>query len=927
MRKGDALLYIENDILDKTCIFAKRLKMNTNKFNKSIGYNLLFFVLSLCILSVFWIPVNKLIETVFVTPLFQYVFNHSWIIQIALITIVLLYYTLMFKRIEYEGIFSTRRLLVFEIMVFYFIFRTNNDYVFYSVDNRWPPYIDIVCICASIFELILLIRRSVHAKKEQIKSDYTSFDIDKPTKNDDLKRKDYAITLIEKLQSTFRFAQGDYNCDKMPEETAFTILLSERYGQGKTSFFEQLKLCCGERHIETIVFRPWLSSDSSQMIINYFNLLEEKIGIRNRRLKKLLHSYANLAANHFTGRTVNALLEHYKQDSIETQHDQISEILKKDGKLRVVLIDDVDRLQSEELLTVIKLIRNTADFPYMAYIVAADKKAICETLKNASIEDSELYLKKFFNFELIFPADDGNVLEKLSKKIEEVLSNFGYSLDECSEIRNGIEKYSDYYATVFTNMRDVYRFCNILSFELDVLRNAELSKNESMNLLKDLYITDFVKLHIIQYISLELYKLLRDYWFVLLKSVNNGRFAIRDEYRPYINNRESIRHIKEMIDNMKTTIDFEGNNNTDNETKEKEVLIDSLPLVIDKATPNEDELIKYLLDDLWQETNNYMDLRRICYRSQYFLYFSGRYRKDEMSDKEAGQLFGLPQLEFKDRVRTLIVYKKESLIHKLKRIVQDNDTIDEVALLQNISSLSYIDYQENEQKKKRGLLGYYDFYNIQEYSSIIKFLYLKPHNKGCFQDSLYNAHTEYFRNTDQYAASALAIESMRSPEYLQQEKRLSFVFTNEQVDEFSKIIIDRFFNKVFRVKPFGVASIEAIPCMRSANSKYWDNLFQNYIQASDNPLEWLFRLFKIYDNNEGMYWDIPMVLAVLGENPKLDSFYERAERLVGAELLQPFKEGMEYINPNNTDFSTVEKINNKPFSKAAYEWLKTHTET
>lgn len=901
--------------------------MNTNRSNKSIGQNLLLFVFFLCILKVFWVPLNNFVDTVFVIPFFQHVFNHSWAVQIALIIIAMLYYALIFKRIKYEAIFSSRRLLVFEVMIFYFIFRTHSDFVFYSVDNSWPSYIDIVCIGVSFFELVLMVRRAFHAKKEQKKPDFNSFAVDQPTKNDDLKRKIYAKVLIEKLQSTFRVTQGDNYEETISSERAFTILLSESYGQGKSSFFEQLKSFCEETSVEIIEFRPWLSNDSSKIIINFFNLLEEKIGFHNRQLRKLLHSYASLVANHYSGRAVNALLEHYNQDSIETQHDQISEILKKDSQLRVVLIDDVDRLQSDELMTVIKLIRNTADFPYIAYIVAADKKAICETLKTASIKDPVLYLKKFFNFELLFPADDGNVLEKLGNNIEEVLVSFGYSIDECSEIRKGIEKYSDYYASVFSNMRDVFRFCNILSFELDVLRNSELNNGESISLLRDLYISDFVKLHIIQYISPELYKLLRDYWFVLLKPVNNGKFSIRDDYRSYIDNRESIRHIKEIIGNMKSDIDFEGAYSTDNEKKEEEIIIDNLPMVIDKATPNEDELIKYLLDDLWQETNNYVDLRRICYRSQYFLYFSGRYRKDEISDIEAIQLFGLPQLEFKDEIQRMIGRKKESIVHKLKRIVRDNKTIDKVALLQNVISLSYIDYQEYKQKKENGSLGYYDFYNTQEYSFIIRSMYLKQQNTDCSQDQLFKAHVECFKSTDQYAASALSIASMRPFTYLQQEERFSFVFTKEQVDDFSQIIIDNFFNKIFNEKPFGAASIEAIPCMRLANSKYWDNLFLNYIQASDNPLEWLFRLFKLYDNNEGMYWNLPMVLAVLGEIPMIETFYERAERLVGSELLQPYKDGMEYINPNSTDFSTVEKINEKPFSKAAYEWLNTHKDT
>lgn len=888
-------------------------------------WNIPAFIITLCLIAFFWVPLNNTIETLFVKPLFMNVKNHSGIVQFVLIVLLAAYYFMISKQMKRESWLSNRRILIIETIGVFMIFRFSGLYEFYGIGRGSPSYIDVVAILAVACELYVIVWNAVsNCNNTSTESEYTSFFIDQPTKKDELKRKFYAQVLVEKIVSTF--SKKQFNDTEDHDKGSYTVLLSERYGQGKSSFFEQIKGVCSDKNIEVIVFKPWLSNDSGQMIFNFFNLLREKLGFHDKELRKLLQSYAIVASDNITGKAAKASLNLFDSISVETQHDRISRILKKERRLRVVLIDDVDRLQSDELLALIKLIRNTADFPYMAYIVAADKKAMCETLRTASIKDPDLYLKKFFNFELLFPADDGNVLEKLGNKIEEVLSSFDYSVDACSEIRNGIEKYSDYYTSVFSNLRDVYRFCNILSFELDVLRNAELNSEESINLLKDLYVSDFVKLQIIQYVSPGLYKLLRDYWFVLLKPINNGRFAIRDDYKPYVDNRESIRHFEEMISNINTNIVFEGANNTTDETKEEEILIDNLPSVIDKATPNEDELIKYLLDDLWQETNNYVDLRRICYRSQYFLYFSGRYRKDEISDKEAIQLFGLPKLEFQDEVKKMIVCKKDSIIHKLKRIVRDNKNIDKVALLQNVISLSYIDYQEYKQRKEFGLLGYYDFYKTQEYSSIIRSLYLKQQNEDCSQDHLFKVHAEFFKNTDQFAASALAITSMRPFDYIQQEE-MSFVFTNEQVDEFSKNIIERFYKEVFREKPFGAASIEAIPCMRMANKKHWDNLFCNYIQSSNNPLEWLFRLFKLNDNNEGMCWDLSMVLAVLGETPMFDTFYERAEQLVGSELLQPFKEGMDYINPNNTDFSTAEKTNNKPFSKAAYEWLKTQKDT
>ena len=58
-------------------------------------------------------------------------------------------------------------------------------------------------------------------------------------------------------------------------------------------------------------------------------------------------------------------------DSIEGQYESIKKELKSIGQPILVIVDDVDRLQSDELMTLIKLLRNTADFPNIFYLVAA----------------------------------------------------------------------------------------------------------------------------------------------------------------------------------------------------------------------------------------------------------------------------------------------------------------------------------------------------------------------------------------------------------------------------------------------------------------------------------------------------------------------------------------------------------------------------
>lgn len=901
---------------------AQQNKLEILSENKKwLWNNIKLFLSILCLIVILQKPLNSAINTILVSPILQHVSDNCWIVMIALVLLEGLYYWVVYKKVSSRSSNLKRLIIAIEIILLYLLFRLSDEYSFYGLGETFPAYTDVVFIIGTIAEIVLFCNNNKQVGgNHDVDIRYSNFMFDKPTDKDDLKRRRFAITLVEKIKSTFPVLPLEERMKKT--NTSFTVLLSERYGQGKSSFFEQIKNICASQKIDVIVFRPWLSNNPDHLIINYFDLLREELGEYNKELRKLLQSYSVLASEHITGKIAKVASGLLNEGSIEKQHDRISNILLEEGKLRFVLIDDVDRLQSEELLALIKLVRNTADFPYIAYVVAADKAAMKDTLKSVGIVEPEEYLKKFFNFELLFPADDDNIIDSLINNIGLILSSVGYKETNVASLRNDIRKKIDYYSPVFSNMRDVYRFCNILSFELDVLKNHD----DGHSLLNDIYIDDFVKICIIQYISPDLYKILRDYWYALLKITDKSRLILKDGYDKYINSRDDYKRMLQTVDwaKAKLDIDFEGNSQLQ---QSKEIQADegpkSLPEVIDKANPEKTELIKYLLVELWPNTNENGDLRRIQYANQYYMYFAGRYGKNELSDSEALLLFSLQGDDFAQKVSTIISQKKESLIHKLNIIV-DNRSINRIVLLHNILQLSMLDFQYYIMKEDHPLLSFYEYYKTQQYTHIIQKLYIKQPNEKIDIGNLFNAHKLFFKTYKQYAAGAFAIYAMR-PFYSEVDGKYTSVFSKEQVDNLSKILIDSFYSEIFTKKPFGEKTIKEIPCIRVANNKYWDDLFVKYVRKYKNPMEWLFNIFVLNKTRDGLLWNSDMVLAVIGEYPKLDSFDVVAENLVGKDALNEYKQGMEYINPNSTDFSTIEKINSKPFAKAAYEWLMTRT--
>lgn len=901
---------------------AQQNKLEILSENKKwLWNNIVQFLAILCLIVILWKPLNFAINTILVSPILQHVRDNCWIVMIALVLLEGLYYWVVYKKVSSRSGNLKRIIIAIEIILLYLLFRLSDEYSFYGLGETFPAYTDVVFIIVTIAEIVLFCNNNKQAKgKNNVDVGYSNFLFDKPTDKDDLKRRRFAITLVEKIKSTFPVPPLKER--KKKTNTSFTVLLSERYGQGKSSFFEQIKNICASQKIDVIVFRPWLSNNPDHLIINYFDLLREELGEYNKELRKLLQSYSVLASEHITGKIAKVASGLLNEGSIERQHDRISRILLEEGKLRIVLIDDVDRLQAEELLALIKLVRNTADFPYIAYVVAADKAAMRGTLKSVGITEPEEYLKKFFNFELLFPADDNNIIDSLINNICAILRGFGFGEDDIKELSADINKNSEYYAPVFTNIRDVYRFCNILSFELDVIKNG----NENLSLLNDLCIYDFVEVCIIQYLSPDLYKILRDYRYSLLKESDYGRLSLKDDYEKYVNSREPMQRMLKTVNlaKVREDIDFEGNSqpaksNEDRMVEEPKTLSE----VIDKATPQKTELIKFILADLWPNTVGNVDLRRIRYTCQYFMYFAERYSRTELSDSESLMIFSLQEEDFVKKVSTIISQKKESLIHKLNIIVE-NRSVDRIILLNNIIQLSVIDYHNYTRLQEPLLLSYFEYYRSQQYAMIVQRLYMRQRNEKIERKSLFETHKTFFNTCKQYAASALAICAMK-PIYSDVDRRYISVFSEKQINFFSKILIDNFYSEVFIKDPYGDKTIESIPCVRSAYSEYWRKLFVDYVRKSKNPMEWLFRLFYLSENKDGLCWDSAMVMAVLGESREIHSLslYNSVKNLCDDEAFEKYKEYLRKFETKDY-FESIpnEMIDGNLFLKDAYEWLK-----
>ena len=167
----------------------------------------------------------------------------------------------------------------------------------------------------------------------------------------------------------------------------------------------------------------------------------------------------------------------------------------------IVMIDDLDRLEKDEIYEVLRLIRNTAKFKNMIYIVAYDKEYICGTLGYKGILSPREYLMKIFQTEIRLP-----VFEE-SKLMELLVEELTIQLGETDNGKIEIERFLMSSAidqlpisAVLRNFRDIKRFSNLIALEI-----THIEQGKSVY---DIYVRDLFVLELIHYRYDYIYKML-----------------------------------------------------------------------------------------------------------------------------------------------------------------------------------------------------------------------------------------------------------------------------------------------------------------------------------------------------------------------------------------------------------------------------------
>lgn len=272
---------------------------------------------------------------------------------------------------------------------------------------------------------------------------------------------------------------------------SFVVGINGKWGSGKSSVVnlcaaELQKQADDETHgaIDVLRFNPWNFADQNQLVLQFFRQFtghlrkfQGKDALGLARLIESIDAYASAL-----GPPIEDLpLPHVKlvawlvrrgikqarnklglgQD-LESMFNNISEQLKNLKRKTVVIIDDLDRLNASEIRQVFQLVKVSARFPRVIYILAFDKSIIATALDDTKIGSGEEYLEKIVQVSFDLPPITESTLTKMiSESLEDLLRRYPPARFDNNRFQN---LFFSGFRQSFESLRDVRRFLNGLEF-------------------------------------------------------------------------------------------------------------------------------------------------------------------------------------------------------------------------------------------------------------------------------------------------------------------------------------------------------------------------------------------------------------------------------------------------------------------------------
>jgi len=234
-----------------------------------------------------------------------------------------------------------------------------------------------------------------------------------------------------------------------PNLSSMTLGLDGPWGSGKSSILKLMRRNLDDFPSDgiglvVVPFSPWLITNRAALVSAFFAQISEAISQAERRIprtwrifrkeisnklsmvQKKINRFSRVVSIASTGASVidpliagavaagSKGVERLTEDkgvgkTLEAQKMELEQALRDIAKIDptfriLVLIDDLDRLDPDDVLEILRLVKAVGDFPATTYLLSYDRSAVGRAIENsAKVKDGDAYLEKIVQFSFKVP--------------------------------------------------------------------------------------------------------------------------------------------------------------------------------------------------------------------------------------------------------------------------------------------------------------------------------------------------------------------------------------------------------------------------------------------------------------------------------------------------------------------------------------------
>lgn len=249
------------------------------------------------------------------------------------------------------------------------------------------------------------------------------------------------------------------------------------WGEGKTSMLNFIqKELDKEETILTVALNPWRYNDEETLIKNFLKKIAEVLGkelnSKKERFGDFVAQYGILGS--LIGKDISQIGKILSEADLEELKNRLDEFLKESKSKLVISVDDIDRLDKNEIYSIFRLVKLTADFTNTTYILSFDEKmvasAIGDRFGTGNKQSGQNFLEKIIQVPLQIPQAQIDALKKYCFELVDKAINENKLDISKEEIQRFVNNFSHNLLLRLKTPRLAIRYGNSLSFAIPLLK-------------------------------------------------------------------------------------------------------------------------------------------------------------------------------------------------------------------------------------------------------------------------------------------------------------------------------------------------------------------------------------------------------------------------------------------------------------------------